>query len=355
MKILMISNMYPSKNDPYFGSFIKNIKEGLELSGCQVDLISINGQGIGILQKIWKYLRFYCHIFFKNCDSYDFIHLSYPSHTFLPFLFKRAIYNKLIVRLHGLELVSDVDNDKWLLLRRYLTKLACVRAALCVVPSKYFKEELDKLTSVNNTYIYPSGGIDMEKFYIVKKYADRLIRSKKIHIGYVGRIDLQKGVDILLKSLALVDFDYDITIIGKGPLLSDMKNLALDLGVKASFLGAINNEDLVGYYNDFSVFVFPTERRGESFGNVAIESMACGTPIIGSNFAGLTEYIKDNKNGFFFEVSNPEDLAVKLNIFNELTDEEKISMSNCSYNTALKYEKAKVSRDFCSYLKRLRN
>ena len=342
--------MYPSKDDPYFGSFIRNIKEGLELSGAKVDILAIEGQGKSKIDKMKKYINFYYSILKVNSKDYDYVHLSYPSHTFLPLLLKPSMLNKLIVRLHGLEIVSEADNDTLLPLRRFVTKIACKFSKVVVVPSDYFKNELLKLVTPEKIYKYPSGGIDTSKFYIANEYEKR-IQSDVVKIGYVGRIDLQKGVDILLKSLVDIDFKYELTIIGKGPLLNDMKVLASDLNINANFVGPIDNEKLISYYNNFDVFVFPTERKGASFGNVAIEAMACGVPLIGSRFAGLTEYLVDDENGYFFEVSNHLSLNEKLKLFARQSKNKKIELSKNAENTALKYEKYLMSNGFYNYIK----
>lgn len=350
MKILMISNMYPSCSDPYFGSFIRNIKEGLESNNASVDIIKISGQGCNILDKIKKYISFYKEILFCDLSKYDAIQVSYPSHTIFPLLLRPRFWNKVIVRFHGLEIVSDKDNDLLLRFRRLVSKISCKISRLVVVPSKYFEDEVRKLDSNVEIYRYPSGGIDTSRFYIKNTC---LNENKGIKIGYVGRVDIKKGVDILIKSLANVEFSYELEIIGKGPLLEDMKILSEIEKVNARFLGAIDNDKLVDYYNTFDVFIFPTERKGESFGNVAIEAMACGIPVIGSRFAGLTEYIEDNYNGMFFEVSNINDLTNKVSEFNALSQEEKQKMSINAKNVSQRYEKIRVSREFKEYIENI--
>ena len=78
--------MYPGVT-PSFGTFIKSIKDGLELYNVKVDLIVISERHDSNLKKLLTYAIFYLKILFRNLDKYDFVHISYPSHTFLPFLF----------------------------------------------------------------------------------------------------------------------------------------------------------------------------------------------------------------------------------------------------------------------------
>jgi len=61
---------------------------------------------------------------------------------------------------------------------------------------------------------------------------------------------------------------------------------------------------LADMYNCFDIFVFPTEREGESLGLVAIEAMTCGTPVIASDFAAPKYYIRNGINGYKFEKGN---------------------------------------------------
>ena len=78
--------------------------------------------------------------------------------------------------------------------------------------------------------------------------------------------------------------------------------------------------------------------------------MACKTPIIGSKIGGLTDYIEDGRNGFFFEPGNAQELASKIEKFYKLPDQEKEVFANFSYETAMRYEKNHVNKIFVKKL-----
>jgi glycosyltransferase involved in cell wall biosynthesis len=72
---------------------------------------------------------------------------------------------------------------------------------------------------------------------------------------------------------------------------------------------------LVDIYNIADAFVFPTRREGESLGLVAIEAMACGTPVIACDFAAPKYYVVDDYNGYKFPVNDFERLGCIMNDF----------------------------------------
>ena len=347
MKMLLISNMYPSKDDPIFGSFIENIEDGLVSNGVQVDKIVISGRGKNIFEKIVKYIRFYYKLFTVNLSMYDIVQVSYPTHSFFPFILKKINDTKLVIRFHGDDLLHERNVSKIL---KYIVNKAVKMADLIVVPSKYFEKEFKKrYGNDKSVYVYPSGGLDTKKFYPMN------IQKEIFTIGYVGRITEQKGVGILLEAVSKLSFNYKLYIIGDGPELNKYKLFSKNknLNDKIIFTGGIRNDQLVNYYNLFDVFVFPTMRNAESFGNVAIEAMGCKVPLIGSKIAGLTDYLHDAENGYFFEVGNPIDLKNKIEMFYHLSYNEKERMRNNAYKTALQYEKNKLNKEFIKRLSKL--
>ncbi len=145
---------------------------------------------------------------------------------------------------------------------------------------------------------------------------------------FVGRIDPLKGVDTLLKSIAvLVRRDPSwrqkvcVGIIGgdvsEDPARMDaeMRRLfelrqALDITDVVTFQGRQAQTDLPWYYSAADVVVVPS--RYESFGMVALEALACGTPVIASDVGGLSYIVADGLTGFLVPEDDPEALADRL-------------------------------------------
>jgi D-inositol-3-phosphate glycosyltransferase len=74
-----------------------------------------------------------------------------------------------------------------------------------------------------------------------------------------------------------------------------------------AFLGARDQDTLQYYFSAADVLVMPSHY--ESFGMVALEAMACGTPVIASDVGGLQELVKDNKTGIRVKANDPNALA----------------------------------------------
>ncbi|WP_321389373.1 glycosyltransferase family 4 protein [Emcibacter sp.] len=344
-KILLVSNMYPSERDPIFGAFVVNIEEGLKSSGGDVEKIVIKGRARNLVSKIAAYLRFYFRIFKTDLNAFDFVHISYPSHSFLPFFFKRRGKAKIIVRLHGHDLVPEKEETFFFRIFRRITLAACGRADLVVVPSAFFEKELSKCIEVNRVYTYPSGGIDSQRFFP----EDR--KNEDFTIGYVGRIDQMKGVPVLLKALSELDIPFKAILVGAGPFMEESEALLkrYNLSSRCILVGAIPNKELPEYYNSFDVLVFPTLYQ-ESFGNVAIEAMACGKPVIASRSGAIPDYVSHRFNGYLFEPGNDEELARLLKEYHSLAVEEKKALSSNARNVALKYDRTNLSNAFYEFL-----
>ncbi|MEP3573317.1 MAG: glycosyltransferase, partial [Ekhidna sp.] len=87
-----------------------------------------------------------------------------------------------------------------------------------------------------------------------------------------------------------------------------------------------------------------SRRFGESLGLVGIEAMACGVPVIGSDIGGITEYLKDEENGFVFSYQNDNGVYLSVKKFMALTNQEKINMSKKAEETSLLFNRERVIR-----------
>lgn len=179
-------------------------------------------------------------------------------------------------------------------------------------------------------------GVDLSLFRPVPCETARAavgIPTQHHMILFVGRIQPIKGVDNLIRALALMmrrkpalRGDVFLTIIGGAgdpatdAELARLQTLRESLGVgdMVTFLGSRDQDMLVNYYNSASVVVVPSYY--ESFGMVALEAMACGTPVIASDVGGLSLNVVDGFNGYLVPQGNVDELAYKLGLL--LTQDE---------------------------------
>lgn len=149
-------------------------------------------------------------------------------------------------------------------------------------------------------------------------------------ILFVGRLDPLKGLDTLLRAmckltemepelakswcLAVIGGDVDERGTGLTDELECLDKLKEEVGLRdlVIFLGSRAQDTLPYYYSAAEVVVVPSHY--ESFGLVALEAMACGTPVIASRVGGLQHTVEDGVTGFLVPAAEPEALAEKLRL-----------------------------------------
>lgn len=341
--------MYPSEKDPDYGVFIRNVQNSLTENGAEFSHDSlIKGRSLGFMGKLKKYLLFYSTIV-KNYyfGNYDLIYIHFISHV-APVLWVLNLLSLkkriLVINVHG----SDVLVHNKGILKIFIKSLIN-KADLVVVPSSYFEKVIKDLfpkIKPSKIYISPSGGIDSDIFY------PKSIEKKNdiLKLGFVSRIEEDKGWRILLNSLKIIKekgISFQCEFIGKGSQVDELKTLIAeyDLSDQVQYVGLMNQKDLNKFYNSLDIFVFPTMRDSESLGLVGLEAMACGVPVIGSEIAGVATYLKDGENGFLFAPSNVEELVNCILKFNQLSESDKNNLREMALKTAGHYEKSKVSKE----------
>jgi len=154
-------------------------------------------------------------------------------------------------------------------------------------------------------------------------------------VFFAGKLAHFKGVDVLLKAAKIYENQLNgsvMTLIaGNGILYDELVELKNTLGLKNTFfLGHINQLQLVDLYNIADVSTVPS--RSEPFGLVAIEALACGTPVVGTNQGGLPDFIIKDV-GTLVKVEDDIDLAKA--IINELIRNDKKERRKQAYKYAL--------------------
>lgn len=340
--------MYPSEKFPDYGVFVRNIVGRLVQSNIDVDKCVIEKQESPV-SKVVAYLRFIVVGAWKyHRRDYGLAYVHYISHSYLPLIFARFHrHNKILVNVHGSDVLREQGvSGRRFAVKRIVSKLALRDADGVVVPSKYYRDVLIKEFGVrpSKIHVVASGGIDRTLFK-----PREAVSQDGFLIGYVGRLDRDKGVGTLLHAIRLVREqrnDVRCMIVGDGAARQELEDLAVSLGLGDSveFLGVRIQPELPGLLSALDVFVFPTERLTESLGLVGLEAMACGAPVIGSRIGGLKSYLEDGVNGFFFEPGNAEDLARKIMLFRGLEGSEKMRLSNEALITAGQFDAAAENR-----------
>jgi D-inositol-3-phosphate glycosyltransferase len=144
---------------------------------------------------------------------------------------------------------------------------------------------------------------------------------------FVGRIEPLKGVDTIFEAMSIIKRDAPrlldnlcLSIIGGDPddlsgdnaEMDHLKALRVQLGLDelVTFLGAKDQDTLNYYYAVSEALIMPSDY--ESFGMVALEAMASGTPVIASEVGGLAFLVQDGFNGYHVPVREPAALAAKI-------------------------------------------
>ena len=177
---------------------------------------------------------------------------------------------------------------------------------------------------VDVSHFYPIPA-DEAKMYVGLKSYDRMIL-------FVGRIEPLKGVDTLIQAMSCLQLKEGkrvyLAIIGGDPSASPqemsgemarLQKLCDDLSVEQTvvFLGKRDQDRLPYYYSAAELLVMPSHY--ESFGMVALEAMACGTPVIASEVGGLAYLVRDGETGFTIPDQEPEALCEKISwLLNDL-------------------------------------
>lgn len=348
MKVLVVSNMFPSKTYPTYGTFVKNFCDQISSIGVDFELCIMHKHS-NKLYKIIDYLRFYCTGFFKTLfGKYDVIYIHYPSYSAVSVLMANRIKkNKLYINVHGSDAIPLTPNQERM--EKY-TRAALACAKKIVVPSLYFKKVISHKYYISKSviYVYPSGGINANLFYLYsddkreRLFKELGLNRKFYYVGFVSRIYRAKGWETFVNACKIISkYNKNIRflIVGSGEDDSLLENKIRyeNLNNYIVRYPALPQEKLADIYNIIDLFVFPSESKSESLGLVAIEAMACGCPVVASDYAAPGEYVIDGVNGYKFPLRESGKLAsIILDCFAH-TDDKKRLLRDGAIKTASEY------------------
>ena len=193
---------------------------------------------------------------------------------------------------------------RWLqpMMDRIATRLAVSDAARRTV-ARHFPGEYE---------IVPNG-IDVGRFQRGRERPASMIGAR-LHVLFVGRLEQRKGVDRLIRAMAIVQRaapEARLVIVGDGPDRAELERLARSLGLDAAFEGRVAEEDLPAYYRAADLVCSPA-LGGESFGVVLLEAMAAGRPLVASRIDGYSDLLNEAGCARLVDVDDIDALAAAI-------------------------------------------
>lgn len=349
MKIHLIANMYPSEEAPSYGVFVKNTEKILESADIEIDKTVLTKSNSRV-SKLVGYGVYFSRIVFKGLfNRYDYTYVHYAAHNSLPLLILKKLRKnvKIVTNVHGSDVVPEVPSQEKF--QPYVKRLL-EKSFKIITPSQYYKELVKEKYKINTPIeIFPSGGVNREVFHekenkieLFNKYG---LEKEVRYIGFVSRIDVGKGWDILLEAISILKKedslpDVKFIIVGDGKQRDEFDKNMKELGIKEDIkrFSLLPQQALSDIYNCIEAFAFPTVRKGESLGLVGLEAMACGAPVIGSAMGGILDYVEDGKNGLLFSPGSSEELARKIKLYFAQDEVDQEKMKREAVNKANEYE-----------------
>jgi len=263
--------------------------------------------------------------FVERGGAYDVLHANYWLSGAIAHRLKHELDVPLVTTFHTLARVkadAGVDDDPEHRSQVEHDVVAC--ADLVLASTEEERAQLADLYDADPERIeIVSPGVDHRVF----EPADRTGARTTLGLDgeplllFVGRIQPLKGVDLAVRCLAQLHDERSTLLVVGGPSGPDgddemarVHALAADLGVapRVRFVEPQPHARLADYYRAADVCLVPS--RAESFGLVALEAAACGTPVVAAAVGGLRSLVDDARTGFLVEGRDPADFAAPVSL-----------------------------------------
>jgi glycosyltransferase involved in cell wall biosynthesis len=199
-------------------------------------------------------------------------------------------------------------------------QLVFKKANYITVISHYLAERAKSINSHVPITIVPNG-VDVLSFS--KRYSDEELASARKEIGKTdsnvilittSRLVTKNAVGDIIAALPLLPTNVRFAIAGQGNLEEKLKAQVAELKLenRVIFLGQRLYSELPQYLQAADIFIRPS--LSEGMGNSFIEAMAAGIPVIATPVGGIPDFLKDKETGIFVNVSDPKDIAEKVQL-----------------------------------------
>lgn len=238
---------------------------------------------------------------------------------------------------HGTDLIGFRKGKRY----RNMTIDAVKSASFIIAISNQVKKDILNLFDITDKKIKViSNGFNSDIFRIKEIDRQKILNELGLPVDvekvicFVGKLTHFKGVDVLIKAASIYEKTLDNTItliVGYGKLYDELVGLTKKMKLKRLYFLGHHDQNMVSkIYNLADLSIVPS--RKEAFGLVAIEALACGTPVIGTINGGPQDFLNEEV-GALVKQDSPEELAEK--IIKEMNSDSKIKKGKLAAKYAL--------------------
>lgn len=228
-------------------------------------------------------------------------------------LIRNKFKTPVIVTFHGTDATTSDEwkkSSKFLYYKQYLKQRQRLIKSTnhFIAISEFVKRCLIKQG-------YPEKKITVHYMGIDTQFFTPNNEKRKPVVLFVGRLTEVKGCHYLIQAMSEVKkvTNAELVIIGDGPELEKLKKMSIELGVYASFLGALKRESIKSYLSKASVFCAPSTSllsgQAEGLGLVFLEAQAMGTPVVSFSSGGISEAVRHNVTGLLYPEKDVQGLS----------------------------------------------
>lgn len=251
-------------------------------------------------------------------------HIDAVLHTVWPTALISYIWYQIMpvpyfVSVHASEFLDD--KRTWQRrLKSYLKQLkhTALFKASGIFAVSHYSANLIRDLGIEQSYIHVvKPGVNPERF--TPKHTNKIVNHQNILLT-VGRLDLHKGHDNVLKALSILKergINPRYIIVGQGDEEKDLRKMvnALNLDSQVTFAGFVPDDKLPELYNACDIFIMASRKIPtrldiiEGFGISFLEAAACGLPVIAGNSGGVSDALINGKTGILVDPNNPKEIA----------------------------------------------
>lgn len=279
-----------------------------------------------------------CKSDIEECDMVS-CHWGYP-HGRIAYWINKKFKKPYIVTYHG----SDVHTMPFENEHIKIKVLQIMEnAKQNIFVSKKLMDTARELGYTGDNCTASRNGVNTKNFYIISDTEKNSIKEKYNisgkNVGFVGAINKIKRADKFAEIFDKIkqldsNNEYTFTVVGDGPLKSQVEKECNEKGLKAVFTGNQNVDMVRNLMNTMDVMILPSRREG--FGCVITEANACGVPVVGSDAGGISEAIGIKENivadGDEFEKRIAKRVVEVVNFENDKESLSKYTLENFSWN-----------------------